>query len=83
MVKFIKDVKVGEIVGLTHRGLGSQWVLVEAIEVGEEKTKVTVKFPEHVGGVSVTKNIKNDKRVNWQTREEFDKWCKLYNLTPF
>lgn len=82
-VKFIKDAKIGEVIGLSHRGLGIQWVVVEAIEVGEEKTKITVKFPKHVGGVIVTKNVKNEKRVNWQTREDFDSWCKVNQLTPF
>lgn len=80
-VKTINKAVKGEIIGLTYRGFGSQWVLVHAVEVGEEQTSVTVQFPKHCGnGAIITLKRKNDKRVNWQTFEEFDAWLKMNNL---
>lgn len=80
--KAIKDVQVGDIVGITYKTCGTQWTLVKSIEVGE-KTTIKVKLPNHVGGAVVTLIYENDKNVNWQTRYDFDRWCELYDLTPF
>lgn len=79
--KTINKVVKGEVIGLTMRGFGSQWVVVHGVEVGEEKTAVTVQLPGHCsGGAIVTMSRKNDKRVNYQSFEEFDAWLKMYNL---
>jgi len=79
MTKTINKAVKGEVIGLTIRGFGSQWVLVHAVEVGEEKTAVTVQLPGHCSnGVIMTVTRKNDKRVNWQSFEEFDAWLKMY-----
>ncbi|QDH49160.1 hypothetical protein PHYNN_78 [Pantoea phage Phynn] len=79
--KAISKAVKGEVIGLTVRGFGSQWCVVHSVEVGEEKTAVKVQLPSHCSNaIIMTVTRKNDKRVNWQPFEEFDAWCKMYNL---
>lgn len=68
---------VGNVIGATVRGCGSQWVKLLDINEKGDKVQFTIKMITHNAHVGIKKvTVAKDKRVSFQLADDFLKWCK-------
>lgn len=73
---------IGEIVGLTIRGAGSQWTVLKDVEdLNDGRVKLTVKMIAHNAHMGIrTKIVNADKNLGTQKLEDFVKWANGFKI---
>lgn len=81
----LNESHVGNIIGLTVRGAGSQWVLLQGVEeLANGSVALTVKMLGHNRHMGIRKGILSKSgRVPFQILADFKAWCDANKLDVF
>ncbi|EBK0477641.1 hypothetical protein Q9V03_000724 [Salmonella enterica] len=80
IVKNINKYK-GDIIGVTIRGAGSQWVRLVDARMKGVWVELTVKMCTHNAHMGIrTKKLAPEITVNHQRLESWLRWCAMYGI---
>lgn len=71
----------GNIIGVTVRGCGSQWVRLIDAKIVRGHVEFTVKMITHNASKGIKKvRTKPETIISYQSLDGFLRWCKMYDI---